>query len=76
MFAWDFFLRYSMMEEPSYLKLYRDGRLQARMEEGVAGLASCTLCPRSCGVNRLKRGNGVLRYRKKGESCRLQRPFR
>ncbi|MBW2610708.1 MAG: radical SAM protein [Deltaproteobacteria bacterium] len=41
------------MGEPSYLKLYREGELEARIEKGSALMESCHLCPRQCGVNRL-----------------------
>ena len=46
------------MEEPSYLKLYRDGELEARIEKGLALMESCHLCPRQCGVNRLEGETG------------------
>ncbi|MBN1566830.1 MAG: radical SAM protein [Acidobacteria bacterium] len=44
--------------EPSYLKAERDGRL-ARLEKEFWGiLENCRLCPRVCGVNRLKEQKG------------------
>jgi len=49
------------MEEPSYLKLYRDGELEARIEKGLALMGSCHLCPRECGVNRLDGETGYCR---------------
>ena len=42
------------MIEPSYLKLFRDGRLEARIKKALALMESCRLCPRECGVNRLE----------------------
>ena len=45
--------------EPSYLKLYREGELSNRMEKAIALMASCNLCPRECGVNRLEGELGV-----------------
>jgi putative pyruvate formate lyase activating enzyme len=42
------------MQEPSYLATYRSGELHARVQEVVAALASCELCPRRCRVNRLE----------------------
>ena len=49
------------MEEPSYLKLYRDGELEARIEKGLALMESCHLCPRECDVNRLDGETGYCR---------------
>jgi putative pyruvate formate lyase activating enzyme len=40
--------------EPSYLTLYRSGELEYRAEALQARLVSCNICPRNCGVNRLK----------------------
>jgi putative pyruvate formate lyase activating enzyme len=37
----------------SYLKLWNDGTLAERAELAVARLASCDLCPRRCGADRL-----------------------
>ena len=39
--------------EPAYLSLYRSGELERRVEILAARLASCDICPRACGVNRL-----------------------
>jgi putative pyruvate formate lyase activating enzyme len=39
---------------PAYLDLHRSGELQRRAEEAVAALASCRICPRDCGVDRLR----------------------
>ncbi len=46
---------------PNYLKLYQDGRLKRRIEEGYHLLESCRLCPRNCGVNRLKEEKGFCK---------------
>ena len=45
--------------EPGYLTLYRSGELKRRAEALEARLASCDICPRKCGVNRL---NGELGF--------------
>lgn len=46
---------------PSYIKLHRSGELRERAN-GLAGLLeSCRLCPRNCGVNRLKGEKGYCR---------------
>lgn len=39
---------------PSYLELHASGQLGGRAEEAVAGLAACNVCPRQCGVDRLR----------------------
>jgi putative pyruvate formate lyase activating enzyme len=44
-----------------YLKLHRAGSLVRRAEEALAILESCRLCPRMCGVNRLKGEMGFCR---------------
>jgi len=41
-------------EEPKYIALYRSGELERRAERLEARLASCDICPRRCGVNRLE----------------------
>jgi putative pyruvate formate lyase activating enzyme len=46
------------MFEPSYIKLYRSGELQKRIESAVQILENCELCPRRCGVNRLQGEKG------------------
>jgi putative pyruvate formate lyase activating enzyme len=43
-----------MSFEPSYLRLYSLGLLDQRVEKAFALLEPCRLCPRACGVNRLK----------------------
>jgi len=40
--------------EPAYLKLYKTGELANRAEKLWTIMESCQLCPRQCGVNRLK----------------------
>jgi putative pyruvate formate lyase activating enzyme len=39
---------------PCYLALHESGELPRRAEAAVARLASCDICPRECGVNRLQ----------------------
>jgi len=43
-----------MSVEPSYLRLYSRGLLDQRVQKALALIESCKLCPRVCGVNRLK----------------------
>ncbi len=44
--------------EPGYLALYYSGELQKRVEQLESRLASCNICPRNCGVNRLEGERG------------------
>ena len=44
--------------EPGYLKLHRSGELKRRGEELWAMMESCQLCPRMCGVNKLRGEKG------------------
>ncbi len=44
---------------PAYLALEQSGELKARIKELYAIYRSCRLCPRRCGVNRLKGETGV-----------------
>ena len=44
--------------EPGYLKLYRTGELKKRGEHLWSMMESCELCPRMCGVNKLKGEKG------------------
>jgi len=43
---------------PSYLKLYEDGELEIRINKSLDLMEACHLCPRECGVNRLKGETG------------------
>ena len=45
----------------AYQELYRTGELQRRVERALAMLESCHLCPRGCGVNRLRGEVGECR---------------
>lgn len=47
--------------EPAYLKLHRTGELAWRAEKLWGIMESCQLCPRRCGVNRLKGMKGFCR---------------
>ncbi len=47
--------------EPAYLRLYRTGELKERAEELWAVMERCHLCPRGCGVNRLRGRSGICR---------------
>lgn len=47
--------------EPAYLQLHRSGELKRRAEELWAIMERCQLCPRQCGVNRLRGDSGFCR---------------
>ncbi len=38
--------------EPAYLRAHRSGALARKVDEALAALADCTLCPRDCHVDR------------------------
>ncbi|NOY45320.1 MAG: radical SAM protein [Deltaproteobacteria bacterium] len=47
--------------EASYVTAWRTGRLKAAVRAAYRRLAACDLCPRRCGVNRLRGERGVCR---------------
>ncbi|MGC9975879.1 MAG: radical SAM protein [Syntrophales bacterium] len=56
------------MREPSYLRLYREGKLQDRIDHAVELVRDCCLCPRECHVNRL---SGELGFCRTGEKAKV-----
>ncbi|MFC1873233.1 radical SAM protein [Chloroflexota bacterium] len=46
---------------PGYIDLYSSGKLERRAEALESRLASCDICPRECGVNRLEVETGFCR---------------
>ncbi len=44
--------------EPAYLRLHRSGELRKRADALWSMMSSCRLCPRECGVNRLRGERG------------------
>lgn len=56
-----------LSREPSYLDLHRKGVLQQRAQEALHELGSCRICPRGCGVNRLKGEEGFCRTGRKAK---------
>lgn len=48
----------NQVSEPGYLKLHRTGELKKRGEQLWAMMECCELCPRMCGVNKLKGEKG------------------
>ncbi len=53
-----------MEKRPSYLKLLETGELETRAEQARSILASCTLCPHECKVNRLNGEKGFCKIGK------------
>jgi len=49
------------MQEASYLKLDREGKLAKRLAALTSNLEACRICPRECGVNRLAGEKGFCR---------------
>jgi putative pyruvate formate lyase activating enzyme len=47
--------------QPAYAKLDKEGTLSQRVEEAYSIFENCSLCPRECGVNRLKGETGFCR---------------
>lgn len=47
--------------EPSYLKAYKTGKLEKASQEAFKFLGSCVICPRKCGINRLKDQKGFCK---------------
>lgn len=45
----------------AYLELYRSGELRERVQRALSLLEACSVCPRSCGVNRLADKTGACR---------------
>ncbi len=46
---------------PAYLELEEQGLFSSRVEEAFSHLEQCDLCPRRCGVNRLRGEIGICR---------------
>jgi len=57
---------------PAYLKTYEEGKLREKVEEALAALADCTLCPRHCHVDRARDRFGVC---KSGRYARVSSYF-
>ena len=47
--------------EPGYVKLHKTGKLREKAQQLWDIMKSCELCPRECGVNRLKGESGFCR---------------
>lgn len=49
------------MAKPTYLKLHESGEFRKRGKQALGLLNPCSLCPRECGVNRLKDEKGFCK---------------
>ena len=47
--------------KPAYVKLFREGGLSERIDNAMALMEACRLCPRECGVNRLEGERGICK---------------
>jgi len=47
--------------QPGYLKLEKEGKLAERIRQAYAHFENCRLCPRQCGVNRVRGERGFCR---------------
>ncbi|OIP89799.1 MAG: radical SAM protein [Syntrophaceae bacterium CG2_30_49_12] len=56
------------MQESSYLKLYREGKLQDRIDQAIEIMRNCRLCPRECKVDRL---SGEIGHCQTGRKARV-----
>lgn len=63
------------MREPSYLRLYREGKIQDRIDRAVELVRDCSLCPRECHVNRLSGELGFCRTGGKAKVASLHAHF-
>jgi putative pyruvate formate lyase activating enzyme len=63
------------MPEPSYLKLYREGKLQERVALALAMMKRCDLCPRDCLVDRLAGETGFCRTGRRARVASLHAHF-
>jgi putative pyruvate formate lyase activating enzyme len=50
---------------PSYIFLFEAGELEKKVEKAIELLKNCKICPRECGVNRLKGERGFCRTGRK-----------
>jgi putative pyruvate formate lyase activating enzyme len=57
---------------PAYLQTYERGALRDKVEEALALLGSCRICPRDCRVNRLANAHGMCRV---GRYARVSSAF-
>jgi putative pyruvate formate lyase activating enzyme len=54
---------------PAYLEAYHNGRLVKLVNETTSFLESCSICPRRCGVNRIKEEAGFCKTGSRPRVC-------
>jgi len=47
--------------QPAYLKTHAEGKLSEKVEQALAQLADCTVCPRDCHIDRWRNKIGVCK---------------
>jgi uncharacterized Fe-S radical SAM superfamily protein PflX len=57
---------------PAYVRTYEEGLLRVKVEEALEALRCCTLCPRTCRVNRLENRFAVCKV---GRYARVSAAF-
>jgi putative pyruvate formate lyase activating enzyme len=55
------------MMGPAYLKTFQEGELATRILEALKRMEACDLCPRNCGVNRLRGETGFCETGRRAE---------
>jgi len=63
------------MTEPSYIRLHEKGELSRRIDTALVMMESCALCPRHCGVNRLKGETGFCQTGRKARVASFNAHF-
>jgi len=61
--------------EPAYLATLRTGRFAPKIRRAFRWLKKCGLCPRKCGVNRLRNETGVCRTGRRARVSAAQAHF-
>ncbi len=51
--------------KPSYIELFEKGELEKKVQKAIKLLENCKICPRECGVNRIKGEKGFCRTGRK-----------
>ncbi|HAJ56206.1 MAG TPA: radical SAM protein [Candidatus Omnitrophica bacterium] len=57
------------MALPSYIDAFKSGGLHKKAETALSMLESCAICPRKCGINRLKDEKGFCRTGRNALVC-------
>jgi putative pyruvate formate lyase activating enzyme len=63
------------MSVPSYVDLHKKGLLAQRVNQTLALLNPCRLCPRKCGINRLEDKQGYCRIGRNARVANMEADF-